>query len=31
MAKGTAEETELPLAKAAEYLLEECRMVLPGT
>ncbi len=30
MAKGTAEETELPLAKAAEYLLEECRMILPG-
>ena len=30
MAKGTPEETELPLTKAAEYLLEECRMILPG-
>src|ERR1051325_9740294 len=24
------EKEELPLSKAAEYLLEECRMVLPG-
>lgn len=24
------EREELPLSKAAEYLLEECRMVLPG-
>ena len=29
---GNPEEAreELPLSKAAEYLLEECRMVLPG-
>jgi hypothetical protein len=26
----TEEREELPLAKAAEYLLEECRMILPG-
>jgi Family of unknown function (DUF6328) len=24
------ESEELPLSRAAEYLLEECRMVLPG-
>lgn len=27
---GGGEKEELPLSKAAEYLLEECRMVLPG-
>ena len=26
----TEEREQLPLTKAAEYLLEECRMVLPG-
>jgi len=32
MAKPPAQEKreELPLSKAAEYLLDECRMVLPG-
>src|SRR4051794_7169757 len=29
MASGEAKE-EVPLSQAAEYLLEECRMVLPG-
>jgi phosphohistidine phosphatase SixA len=27
---SSPEKEELPLSKAAEYLLEECRMVLPG-
>jgi hypothetical protein len=27
---GREEQEELPLSRAAEYLLEECRMVLPG-
>ncbi len=29
-AAGHQQREELPLSKAAEYLLEECRMVLPG-
>jgi hypothetical protein len=28
--KDLEEREELPLSKAAQYLLEECRMVLPG-
>ena len=27
---GYESREELPLSKAAEYLIEECRMVLPG-
>src|SRR5204863_5078521 len=27
---GQEKHEELPLSKAAEYLLDECRMVLPG-
>lgn len=33
MSKRTSEQKtkeELPLSKAAEYLIEECRMILPG-
>ena len=30
MAQAHEEKEELSLSKAAEYLLEECRMVLPG-
>jgi hypothetical protein len=26
----TAEREKLPLSKAVEYVLDECRMVLPG-
>jgi hypothetical protein len=28
--KNQADQEEVPLSKAVEYLLEECRMVLPG-
>ena len=30
MARYQDEQEELPLSRAAQYLLEECRMVLPG-
>jgi hypothetical protein len=30
MAGGQSETEKLSLSKAAEFLLEECRMVLPG-